>query len=293
MATPAQWLEGIRPRTLPAAISPVLAGSGVAWSEASFSLGLATLALAVGLAIQIGSNLDNDYSDGIRGTDAARVGPLRLVGSGVASPKRVLAAALGCWAIAAIFGLLIVGITGCWWLLLVGAVCIGAAWCYTGGKRPYGYSGLGEFFVFIFYGLVAVGGTVFIQTGYISPTAWWVAVANGALACAILVANNLRDLEGDRAVGKLTLATRLGDMGTRLFFGGTLLLAAMGVVAVAWTSSWWAILSLVAMTIFLIGPVIEVSKGVTGRDLIPVLKQTGIAELAGAAGLLLGLVIAH
>jgi 1,4-dihydroxy-2-naphthoate octaprenyltransferase len=292
MATPAEWIEGARPRTLPAAISPVVAGSGIAWYEHSFNLLLATLALVVSLAIQIGSNLANDYSDGIRGTDADRVGPMRLVGSGATTARRVLLAAVACWVLAAGAGLAIVWVTGVWWLMVVGAACILAAWYYTGGKHPYGYLGLGEVFVFVFYGLVAVSGTVFIQVGQLSDAAWYAAVATGALACAILVANNLRDLDGDRQAGKLTLATRLGDTRTRLFFAATLVVAAFGVVAVAWTSSWWALLGLV-MVLSLIGPVWEVLKGCTGRDLIPVLKQTGLAEFSCAAGLFIGLVIAN
>jgi 1,4-dihydroxy-2-naphthoate octaprenyltransferase len=292
MATPAEWFEGLRPRTLPAAISPVLAGSSIAWFEGKFDLLLALLCLVVALAMQIGGNFANDYSDGIRGTDAARVGPMRLVGSGAATPAQVRGTAFISFGVGSLAGLAIVWITGQWWLILLGASAILAAWFYTGGKKPYGYFGLGEVFVFIFFGLVAVTGTVYVQVGSVSPAAWFTAVAMGALACAILVANNLRDLEGDRETGKLTLATRLGDMGTRFFFGGTLLVAFAGVVAVAWTSTWWALLGL-GMGVLLIGPVWEVSKGVTGRDLIPVLKQTGLAEIACAAGLFVGLVLAH
>ncbi|MCL1838476.1 MAG: 1,4-dihydroxy-2-naphthoate polyprenyltransferase [Propionibacteriaceae bacterium] len=291
MATPTQWIEGIRLRTLPAAISPIVAAAGIAWYEHGFEPLLVALALLVSLAIQIGSNLANDYSDGIRGVDAARVGPLRLVGSGVATPRRVLLAAFGCWTVACAGGIAVVAITGIWWLLLVGAACIAAAWFYTGGKKPYGYLGLGELFVFIFYGLVAVSGTVYIQVRLVSLPAWFSAVAIGALACAILVANNLRDLEGDLAAGKLTLATRLGDKKTRYFFGLLVLIAAAGVVAVAWTSSWWALLGLLMM-ISLAGPVYEVAKGVTGRALIPVLRQTGLAEFVCASGIFVGLVFA-
>ncbi len=292
MATLAEWVEGARPRTLPAALAPVVAGSAVAWFEEAFAPLLAGLALVVALALQIGVNYANDYSDGIRGTDAARVGPMRLVGSGAASPASVRAAAFACFAIAALAGLVVVAITGHWWLLVVGAAAIAAAWYYTGGRRPYGYLGLGELFVFIFFGLVAVSGTVYIQVGRVSASAWWSAVAIGALACAILVANNLRDLEGDRAAGKRTLATRLGDSGTRRFFLGLLVLAALGVFGVAATSSWWALLGWF-MLVALIGPVREVARGVTGRALIPVLKHTGLAELACAAGLFVGLLIAR
>ncbi|PZQ46752.1 MAG: 1,4-dihydroxy-2-naphthoate polyprenyltransferase, partial [Phenylobacterium zucineum] len=237
-------------------------------------------------------NFANDYSDGIRGTDSVRVGPLRLVGSGVADPRHVRAAAFACFGVAAVAGLAIVILTGHWWLLAVGAVAIAAAWFYTGGRRPYGYLGLGELFVFVFFGLVAVGGTVYIQVGQVSASAWWTAIAIGALACAILVANNLRDLDGDRAAGKLTMATRLGDSGTRRLFVGLLGVAAVGVFGVAATSSWWALLGWF-MLLALIGPIREMIRGVSGRALIPVLKQTGLAELACAAGLFVGLVIAH
>jgi 1,4-dihydroxy-2-naphthoate octaprenyltransferase len=292
MATLAEWVEGARPRTLPAALAPVLAGSAVAWFEDGFVPLLAGLALVVALALQVGVNYANDYSDGIRGTDAARVGPLRLVGSGVATPAHVRAAAFACFGVAAFAGVAVVLLTGHWWLLAVGAAAIAAAWYYTGGSRPYGYLGLGELFVFIFFGLVAVTGTVYIQLGLVTQATWWTAIAIGALACAILVANNLRDLEGDRAVGKRTLATRLGDAGTRRFFLGLLGVAAVGVFGVAATSSWWALLGWF-MIVTLIGPIREVARGVTGRALIPVLKQTGLAELACATGLFVGLLIAR
>lgn len=291
MATAADWVEGARPRTLPAALAPVLAGSGIAWFEGGFDPVLAGLALVVALALQIGVNFANDYSDGVRGTDEARVGPKRLVGSGAASPSQVRAAAFAGFGVAAVAGLAVVVLTGHWWLLALGAACIVAAWYYTGGRRPYGYLGLGELFVFVFFGLVAVAGTVYIQVGAVGAAAWWTAVAIGALACAILVANNLRDLEGDRAAGKRTLATRLGDRGTRRFFVGLLAVATVGVVGVAATSTWWALLGLL-MVLLLVGPVVEVLRGGSGRRLIPVLKQTGLAELACAAGLFLGLVIA-
>ena len=292
MATLAEWVEGARPRTLPAALAPVLAGSAVAWFEDGFDLLLATLALVVALALQVGVNYANDYSDGIRGTDEVRVGPMRLVGSGAAKPAHVKLAAFACFGVAAVAGLAVVMITGHWWLLALGAAAILAAWFYTGGRNPYGYLGLGELFVFVFFGLVAVSGTVYIQIGKVSASAWWTAVAIGALACAILVANNLRDLDGDRAVGKRTLATRLGDTGTRWFFVGLVALAAVGVFGVAATSSWWALLGWL-MLLLLIGPMLEVVRGVSGYGLIPVLKRTGLAELACAAGLFVGLLIAR
>jgi len=292
MASVGQWVEGARPRTLPAAVAPVIAGTAIAWFEGGAAPVLAVLALVVTLALQVGVNYANDYSDGVRGTDAARVGPMRLVGSGAAEPRSVLTAAIACFTLSAVAGLAIVVLTGHWWLLVVGAAAIAAAWFYTGGEHPYGYLGLGELFVFIFFGLVAVTGTVYIQTGIVSPTTWWTAIAIGALACAILVANNLRDLEGDRASGKRTLATRLGDRGTRWFFLGLLVVAAVGVVVVAATSSWWALLGLI-MGVALVGPAREVLRGVTGPKLIPVLKRTGLAELMCAAGIFVGLLIAH
>ena len=171
------------------------------------------LALVVSLALQVGVNYANDYSDGIRGTDATRVGPLRLVGSGLASPGAVRAAAFACFAVAAVAGLGLVLLTGFWWLLAVGAACIVAAWFYTGGRHPYGYLGLGELFVFVFFGLVAVGGTVYVQLGRVPLAGLVAGVAIGALACALLVVNNLRDLANDARAGKRTLATRIGDRG--------------------------------------------------------------------------------
>lgn len=291
MATAAEWLEGARPRTLPAAVSPVLAGSGVAWFYDGFDPLLAGLAAVVALALQLGVNFANDYSDGIRGTDNERVGPLRLVGSGAAAPRTVKLVALATFGLAALAGLVIVVLTGLWWLLAVGAAAILAAWFYTGGPRPYGYLGLGEVFVFVFFGLVAVGGTVYIQLGQVPAAGWWAAVAIGALACTLLVANNLRDRDGDVAAGKATLATRLGDRGTRWFFVALVALAAVAVVATAVASAWPALLGLVMLAV-LFRPMARVLGGAAGRDLIAVLRSSGIAELACAIGLLAGLVIA-
>ena len=290
MATPRQWLEGARPRTLPAAISPVVAGSGIAAHEGAFHLVAALLCLVVALALQVGVNYANDYSDGVRGTDAQRVGPMRLVGSGAAEPGHVKAAAFGCFALAGLAGLGLVLLTQLWWLLIVGAAAIAAAWFYTGGTRPYGYLGLGEVFVFVFFGLVAVSGTVLVQLGRTTAATWAAAVAIGSLACAILVANNLRDLRGDAAVGKRTLATRLGDRGTRWFFAALVLVAAGAVLLVAAWTTRWALLGL-ALVPLLYLPVREVLAGASGRALIVVLKRVGLAELAAAAGLALGLVI--
>ena len=288
--TPAQWLAGARPRTLPAAISPVLAGCGIAAYAGGFDLVRAALALLVGLALQVGVNFANDYSDGIRGTDADRVGPLRLVGSGLARPHDVRAAAFGCFAVAAVAGLALVLVTAHWWLLAVGAAAILAAWFYTGGKRPYGYLGLGEVFVFVFFGLVAVGGTVYVQLGRLPWSGLLTAVAIGLLACALLVANNLRDLAGDAAVGKRTLATRLGDRGTRLTYAGMVVAAGLLVVAVAAMTTWAALWGLIGIAAA-VPAVRAVLAGARGPALIPVLQRTGLSELITATGLCLGLVV--
>ena len=286
-ATFADWLEGARPRTWPAALSPVLAGSGVAWFFGGFNLGMALLCLVVAFALQVGVNYANDYSDGIRGTDADRIGPMRLVGSGAAAPGAVKAAAFGCFGVAALAGLALTVWSGHWWFLAVGAACIVAAWFYTGGKNPYGYLGLGEVFVFVFFGLVAVGGTVYVQLGEFTVASLWVACAIGFLACAILVANNLRDLDGDKASGKRTLATRLGDTGTRIFYLALVIATAVAVVGAAVTTT-LAVLAGLLFVPVLIPSLIAVGKGATGYALIAVLKGTGIAELVCAAGLFLG-----
>ena len=286
--TAAQWLAGARPRTLPAAISPVLAGTGVAAWAGGFAPLQALLALVVSLALQIGVNYANDYSDGVRGTDANRVGPLRLVGSGLAAPAMVKAAAFASFGFAAVAGLALVVLCQLWWLLAVGLACILAAWYYTGGKHPYGYHGLGEVFVFVFFGLVAVSGTVLVQVGRIPWQTWPVAVGIGAIACSILVANNLRDLRGDLVVGKRTLATRLGDTGTRWFYTALIAAAVAALVLVAATTTWWALLGLGGIAL-LVPAVRTVLGGAQGPALIAVLKATGSAELTYALGLAVGL----
>ncbi|HET6697852.1 MAG TPA: 1,4-dihydroxy-2-naphthoate polyprenyltransferase [Nocardioidaceae bacterium] len=294
MATPAQWLEGARPRTLPAAVSPVLAGTGVAAYLDQAVWWKALLALVVALALQVGVNYANDYSDGVRGTDADRVGPLRLVGSGAARPATVKAAAFACFGLAAVVGL-VLAVTTAWWLVAVGLACMVAAWFYTGGSRPYGYRGLGEVMVFVFFGLVAVGGTTYVQTetlagGSLLPSTY-AAVGVGALACAILVANNLRDIPTDRAAGKRTLAVVLDTDRTRALYVLLLALALVALVALALATSFAALLGLV----FLVpaAPAVRtVTAGATGRDLIPVLQRTGTAELLYAAGAFLGLLLA-
>lgn len=284
MATASQWIAGARPRTLSAAVAPVAVGSGAAAFADSFRPGIALLALLVALALQVGVNYANDYSDGIRGTDTERVGPVRLVGQRLAPPGAVRAAAFLSFAAAGAAGVALVVVSGVWWLLPVGIASVAAAWFYTGGSRPYGYVGLGEVFVFVFFGLVATAGTAWAQIGHLTLLALLAAVSPGLWASAILVVNNLRDIPGDSEVGKNTLAVRLGDARTRVLYvvmvlGGF----AAGAVLVAFT--WWAALVLLALPLAFT-PMGLVRSGAAGRELIPVLGATGLVLLAG--GLLLG-----
>ena len=292
VTTPAQWIAGSRPRTLPAAVAPVLAGTGVAAYVAEPVWWKAALALVVSLALQVGVNYANDYSDGIRGTDEERVGPLRLVGSGAAPAAAVKVAAFGAFAVAGVAGL-VLAVTTSWWLVVVGAVCILAAWFYTGGKSPYGYLGLGEVMVFVFFGLVAVIGTAYVQVATFSELlpAAYAGASIGALACAILVANNLRDIPTDREVGKRTLAVVLGDERTRYLFVFLMVAAAVALVGVALSTTWWALTALVYAV-----PAGRASHTVlagraTGPGLIPVLQQTGISELLLGLGVFVSLLL--
>jgi 1,4-dihydroxy-2-naphthoate octaprenyltransferase len=290
VATPEQWLAGARPRTLPAAVAPVLAGTGVAAYLDGAVWWKALMALIVALALQVGVNYANDYSDGIRGTDAERVGPLRLVGSGAATASSVKEAALISFGVAALFGL-VLAITTSWWLVLVGLVSIVAAWYYTGGRKPYGYRGLGEVMVFVFFGLVAVMGTTYVQAESFPLASFFAAVGIGALACAILVANNLRDIPTDREVGKRTLAVVLGEQQTRYFYAFLVALAAIALLGVVLETTWLALVALAFL--FPLAPALSiVLGGTTGRGLVPVLQRTGTAELVYAAGLFLALLVA-
>ncbi len=346
VATVGQWVQGARPRTLPAALAPVLVGTAAAYvvqapilrlgldrifgwfayaplvdgvaprgdpvplllttadapgwlptvlaghvtlTYADFA-GRALLCLVVALALQVGVNYANDYSDGIRGTDDARVGPVRLVGQRLAEPRSVKWAAFGAFGVAALAGLALVVITQAWWLLLVGTAAIVSAWFYTGGPRPYGYAGLGEAFVFVFFGLVAVAGSTYVQTLSIT----WLALAGGGacgcLSVAILLANNLRDIPTDTASGKHTFAVRLGDRGTRVAY--CLAVAAPYLVAavIAIEDTPWALLALLSLPLA-VRPVRVVWSGAGGRDLVPVLAGTGQLLLGYAVALSIGLVV--
>jgi len=343
VASAREWIEGARPRTLPASISPVIAGTGVAlftssdptlviarptWEVVLFPI----LCLIVGLAVQIGSNYGNDYSDGIRGTDEVRVGPMRLVGSGAAQPEAVKRASWISFGSACVVGLVLVGLatnlfSGSAWsaffseplanmgqivipaiLILAGLACVLAAWFYTGGKHPYGYAGLGEIFVFVFFGLVASIATTLVQVprvcgpcspdalmcGCELPIAWGPAILSGVImgcfSTDILVANNLRDLIHDADAGKITLPVRLGDARTRVLYVLLIGVGALGVIMMAILTSWYTLLGLIGVG--LLGKsVTQVASGAKGADLIEVLKWTGLAELATAVLLTAGLAI--
>ena len=283
------WFQGARPKTLGAAIAPVLVGSSIAYYEKSFSLTISLLALLVSISIQVAVNYANDYSDGIKGTDDQRVGPVRLVGQKLASPRSVKTAAILFFSVAALSGLFITILSQQWWFLLLGFSAIVAAWTYTGGPKPYGYAGLGELFVFIYFGLVAVIGTTYAQTLFFKPYFLLYAISIGFFASAILVANNLRDREKDKQNNKNTLAVKLGDKRTRnlyvllmilpfilivslfinnIFNPGTRIGATIQIQLLAFVLAWRSI-----------KPVIN---KVTGRDLIPVLVNTGKTEILWA-----------
>ncbi|AJT41919.1 1,4-dihydroxy-2-naphthoate polyprenyltransferase [Psychromicrobium lacuslunae] len=277
MASAAQWVEGARLRTLPMAIAPVIIGSAAAFELGSFKWLNALLAAIVALLLQIGVNYANDYSDGIRGTDDVRVGPLRLVGSGAASPRQVKFAAFGTFAAAMVAGLVLVILSQSWWFLLVGAACVLAAWGYTGGKNPYGYLGLGDVFVFVFFGLVATLGTTYTQAGQLSWPALIGAVGTGFIAMALLMANNVRDIPTDSEVGKRTLAVRLGDRNARFSY---LLLIALAILLplLLVSSKPWVLIVLLLIPATLM-PCWLMLSGKTRKALIPVLKQTGLLNL--------------
>lgn len=280
-ATLGDWIAAARLRTLPLAIAPVVIGTGAARViDFRFHWVIALACLVVALALQIGVNFANDYSDGIRGTDEHRVGPARLTASRKASPRAVLTVALVFFGIAAAAGVAIVVRTGHWWLLLVGAVCIVAAWFYTGGKRPYGYYGLGEVFVFVFFGLVATLGTTFVQAGVVPAEAWFGAVAVGLLACAVLLANNLRDLDQDRVAGKRTLSVLIGKRATQILFTVLILVpfAIAAVLALVYPIAWLSLLGLLPA----LAAVLIVWTYRDPRELVVALSVTSLTSLAYA-----------
>ena len=283
------WIAGARLRTLPAAVVPVALGAAAAAGESGARWWTVALALVVSLALQVGVNYANDYSDGIRGTDEVRVGPVRLVASGLASPSAVKRAAFAAFGVAAVAGLVLTVATT-WWLVLVGVASVLAGWFYTGGSRPYGYLGLGEVFVFVFFGLVATVGTTFVVIEGLPARAWWLGSAAGFLACALLVVNNLRDIPTDTVAGKRTLAVRLGDRRTRAFYVSLLVGAFALVVVVAVTGRVGAFAGLLALPLAA-PPVRSVLGEATGRALIPVLGQTGRVQLAVGLLVTVGVVL--
>jgi 1,4-dihydroxy-2-naphthoate octaprenyltransferase len=277
-----KWIIGARPRTLPAAIAPVLVAT--AYAGSNWEPIRALSALLVSLALQIGVNYANDYSDGIRGTDDSRIGPVRLTASGLASPKSVRAAALISFLIAALIGLTLAVATS-WWIILVGALAINAAWGYTGGANPYGYKGLGEISVFLFFGIVATVGSYYVQTEELNLQIFIVAIPMGSLACAILAINNLLDRAQDQIVGKKTLAVRLGERGARKLY-----------IALLISAHLFALLTLqpAVLLTLLAAPLTwkltrGVASGVSGAELIPYLAKTGKLQLVFAILFALGL----
>ena len=278
------WVDGARPRTLPAAIAPVLVATALAGD--SFNPLTALLALIVSLSLQIGVNYANDYSDGIRGTDNDRIGPSRITAEGLAKPVQVKSAAFISFSFAAVAGLGL-AITTSWWLIGVGALCIAAAWGYTGGKNPYGYMGLGELFVFIFFGLVATVGTFYVQADNFTWQSLLAGTIVGSLACAILVINNIRDRAKDEVVGKLTLAVRLGDKRSRIIY--TVLVIAPYLLSAGFGTP-WTLLTLLTlpMTISILK---ALRSGIQGVELIAVLGKTGKLQMLFSLALSLALII--
>ena len=305
------WVAGARPRTLPAAVVPVLLGTVVAWWAWRHQLPVssciaarsapqpwrphdpvwwrAAAALVGALALQIGTNFANDLSDGVRGTDADRVGPTRLVAAGLASPAAVRLAALGSFAVAGIAGLLLAA-TVSWWVVAVGAACFAAGWGYTGGPRPYGYLGLGELFVFVFFGLVATVGSAYVVVGTFPALGWVLGSASGLLACALLEANNIRDLDSDAAAGKRTLAVRSGRRGAGWLYTMWVVGAGVAVVAAAVVWDPWVALALVAAPLA-VAPVRTALGPAIGSDVVVVLGASGRLQIVVGGLAAIGVVV--
>lgn len=284
------WIQGARPKTLPAAIAPVVVGAACAQLESSTQNNWlnAVFALAVSLALQVAVNYANDYSDGIRGTDKNRVGPLRLVGSGAKKPADVKKATFLAFGVAAVFGFVLAATTT-WWLLLVGVFCFLAGWFYTGGKHPYGYLGFGEVFVFIFFGVVATMGTTFVINEQLTLVSFLASVVVGCLACALLAVNNLRDIAGDQISNKKTLAVRIGESGARKFYISLFIVAGFAVILIALSYS-AALIAMLGLAVA-VKPIKRVYAGATGADLIDVLVMTGRVQILVAISLSVGLLI--
>lgn len=284
------WIQGARPKTLPAAIAPVVVGAACAQLESSTQNNWlnAVFALAVSLALQVAVNYANDYSDGIRGTDKNRVGPLRLVGSGAKKPADVKTATFLAFGVAAVFGFVLAATTT-WWLLLVGVLCFLAGWFYTGGKHPYGYLGFGEVFVFIFFGVVATMGTTFVINEQLTLVSFLASVVVGCLACALLAVNNLRDIAGDQISNKKTLAVRIGESGARKFYITLFIVAGFAVILIALSYS-AALIAMLGLAVA-VKPIKRVYAGATGADLIDVLVMTGRVQILVAISLSVGLLI--
>ena len=282
------WIQGARPKTLPAAIAPVVVGSACAHLENSMQNNWlnSVFALIVSLALQVAVNFANDYSDGIRGTDKDRVGPLRLVGSGAKKPADVKKATFLAFGVAAVFGFVLAATTS-WWLLLVGVLCFLAGWFYTGGKHPYGYLGFGEAFVFIFFGVVATMGTTFVINQQLTLVSFLASVVVGCLACALLAVNNLRDIVGDATSNKRTLAVRIGESGARKFYILLFIVAGCAVVSIALLHP-AAMIAMLGLAVA-IKPIRRIYSGATGADLINVLVMTGRVQILVPIALSVGL----
>ncbi|MFE1513500.1 1,4-dihydroxy-2-naphthoate polyprenyltransferase [Corynebacterium bovis] len=288
-ATPRDWLQGARPHTWANAVAPVLAGTAAAVADEGASFPRAVLAVLVSMSLIIGVNFANDYSDGVRGTDDDRTGPQRLTGSGLVPPARVKATAFACFGVAAVVGL-VLSLMSAWWLIIIGALCILGAWFYTGGRHPYGYHGLGEAAVFVFFGLVAVLGTEFTQAGRISWAGFALAVGVGVMSASVNLANNLRDIPGDSAAGKTTLAVLLGDRRTRILWVVLQVIAVVATLSLA-TVTVAALIALVALPLVFVAA-LPVVRGTQGPGLIPVLGLTGRAMLVWSVAMLVAMLIA-
>jgi 1,4-dihydroxy-2-naphthoate octaprenyltransferase len=292
LSYPKLFILGARPRTLPAAISPVLVGTAIATHRhfGGISYLRMFLCLIVAISLQVGVNYANDYSDGIKGTDDKRVGPIRLVGSKLVKPKYVKYAAFVSGIIAAAAGLALAFLTS-FWFIPVGLICLVAGWGYTGGPKPYGYMAMGELSVLIFFGFVATMGSSYAQNLHITLASFVAGLSIGLLACSILIANNLRDIEGDRKNNKRTLAVLLGDTKTRLFLVGSIVLGiSLSVVLGFILKDMWTLLALLSFVVA-VKPIIGTFRKVVGKDLVAVLKQTALIEITYAVFITIGLFI--